>query len=267
MAGLQFSDTSTRQGLIQDCEDNLNFPAAGISGNTTLLQTFTRYINIWYHKVVTMIINSQDSWDFDDSTITTTYPIATRAMVASQRDYKFTSALWSMVGAEGASAGANAAITPLKIKRVDFTYDGSTWYKAELFDTGMTGVGLGNDTNTDGNFSPTKPYYDLSNNALNVYPLATAANVSAGAKIRIEFTRYVTEFTTASTTAQPGFDITFHRMLSLGASINFGLPKSLPQIPGLQAELMDYEQRLKQSYGQKDTDSQFRMSAAYITYE
>jgi len=340
---MQFSDTATRQGLIQDCEDLMNFPVTGISGNTTLLQTFTRNINQWYHKVITMILASQDSWDFDDITFTGTSPIVTRALVAGQRDYKFPTALWSLIQAESAavsptisiaspgvitltahgfnigdgvqftttgtlptgitagtiyyviSAGytANAFeisatlggaavnttgsqsgthsltrnISPLRIKRVDVTYDGSTYYKCELFDTGMTGVGLGNDVNTDGLFSKSKPFYDIASNGINIYPLASASDVTNGAKLRVELVRSISEFQTSDTTKTPGFDAPFHRILSYGACYDFSLTKSLPQADRLFEKTQDLEQRLKQYYGLKDTDSQFTFQPAYITYE
>lgn len=342
MAGLAYSDTSTRQGLLQDCEDNLNFPAAGITGTTALLQQFTRLINTWYSKVVTMILASQDGWDWDDSSLLTNNPIATRALVAGQRDYKFSNPLWALVNAESiagnptvtiaspgvftlvahglnigqpvsftttgalptgltagttyyviaagftadtfevsATIGGSAVNTTgsqsgthslfrglgiLRIKRVDIALDGTNYYKAEMIDTGQIGTGLGNDTNTDAQFSKTKPYYDVSNNGISVYPAALTADVTSGAKMRIEFTRMDVEFVTGDTTKQPGFDVPFHRMLSIGASYDYALIKNLPTQSGLQALLQDYEMRLKQYYGLKDTDTQFIMKSAYISY-
>lgn len=266
MAGLVFSDVSGGMGLVQDGEDNLNFPPTGISSNPSLLRQFTRSVNSWYYKIVTMILASQDSWDFDDSTISTTNPIALRPMVAAQRDYRFSTSLWQLMGAEGAANGSAASIAPLKIKRVDFTYDGSTWYKAELYDTGTSSFGTGNDTNTDSNFNKNTPYYDLASNSLNVYPLATSTDVSAGAKIRIEFTRGVTEFTVSDTTKAPAIDVAFHRMISLGASYDYAVIKTLPTAIGFQNLLADYEMRLKQYYGQKITDTQFILKAAYTDY-
>src|SRR5579872_319914 len=113
MAGLQFSDTSaSRNGLLQDCEDNLNLGVTGITSNTNLLSTFTRYINTWYHKVVTMILEAQDDWDFDDLN-NTDYPVATTPLVANQRDYTFP-----------------ASLKILKIKRVDISYDSTNWFRA-----------------------------------------------------------------------------------------------------------------------------------------
>src|SRR4051812_2702239 len=89
--------------------DTTQYPAA-----TRLIST-----NRWLHKIWTMILASQDEWQIDDINTTATYPTATRALIAAQRDYAFTVALWSLIGKEGGSAGANAAIAPLKIRRID----------------------------------------------------------------------------------------------------------------------------------------------------
>src|ERR1051326_6234901 len=91
--------------------------------------------NRWMHKVWTMILTSQDGWDVDDLN-QTDYPVATTPLVASQRDYTIPTSLKA-----------------LKIKRVDVTYDGSTYYKCEPWDSSETGEGLGNATNTDPRFS------------------------------------------------------------------------------------------------------------------
>ena len=263
---MQYSDTSGKSGLLQDCEFWTGLGDAGITGNATLKAQFTSFINRWYHKTITMILESQDDWDFDDYSITSTAPIATRAMVAARRDYSFNSANWSLIGREGGAAGSSAAIFPLKVSRVDVTYDGTNYYKAEPFDSQQTGLGLGNDTNTDGRFSTTSPFYDIRNNALWIYPLASAADVTAGAKIRVTFFREPAEFATSDTTKEPGFDEAFHRMLSIGASLDWALAKSLPVKSELAALLQDYERRLKQHYGNKDTDVKYQLTPAYQDY-
>jgi len=115
---LPFSDTTNKNGLIQRCETYTGLGDGGISGNAVLLKQFTALLNSATYKAITMIFDSQDDWDFDDNSITTTYPIVTRALVAGQRDYKFTSVQWSLLGVEGGAASSSTAITPLKIKRV-----------------------------------------------------------------------------------------------------------------------------------------------------
>ena len=246
---MQFNDTTSRTGLLQDCEDLLGLGALAITGNTTLLQTFTRNINSWYHKVVTMLLSSQDDWDFDDSN-KTDYPIATTPLVAGQRDYSFSTTL-----------------KLLKIKRADITYDGVNYYPLLKFDSSMAGYGLGNDTQTDARFSKTEPYADYKANSIWIYPLPSASDVSAGGKIRIEFYREITEFTTSSTTSEPGFDEPFHRILSIGAAFDYAMAKQLPQKKDLWTLLQDYEARLKQYYSKRSDDQSGVVMGAYINYK
>jgi len=246
---MDFSNTTSKSGLLQDCEFWCGFDDAGITGNATLKAQFTGRLNDWYHKVVTMILAAQDAWDWDD-TNKTNYPVATTPLVASQRDYTFPTSL-----------------KILKIKRVDVTYDGSTYYKVEPFDSSETGLGLGNDTTVDARFSKTSPFYDLKSTSIWLYPMASAADVTAGGKLRIEFFREPTEFTTSDTTAEPGFDEPFHRMLSLGASLDYCVRQSLPQKNDLAALLKDYEERLRLYYGRKDQDTNPQLKPADTDYE
>lgn len=248
MAGLAFNDTSGGQGLIQECEFLTNLGVASISGNTALLKDFTRLINIWYHKAVTMILQSQDDWNWSDNN-DSSYPIATTPMIAGQRDYTFA----NLIGL-------------IKIRRVDYTLDGTNWYRVNPFDSQSVGLGLGNDTITDGRFDRSQPFYDPRSNAIFIYPEATAADVAAGATIRVEYIRDITEFTTSSTTTVPGFDAAFHRILAVGASRDWAIAKQLPKATTLAAELQDLEARLIQHYGSRDTDMQWVMKPSNINY-
>ena len=263
---MKFNDTTNGQGLIQECEFNCGLGDTGISGDSAMLAHFVRLLNARYYNVITMILDSQDDWDFDDNTITSTYPIATRVMVAGQRDYKFTATSWSLIGAEGGSAGANAAIAPLKIKRIDVTYDGTNYYRAEAFDAQQTGLGLGNDTNTDQRFDKSAPKVDVRDNALWIYPLANASDVSSGAKIRVEFQREPTEWTAATTNAEPGIDEPWHRMIAIGASWDFARARGLAAEKSLASQYLEYEQRLRRYYGTKNENSPRILTPTYIDY-
>ena len=81
-----YSDVTNDSGLIQECEFLTNVGTTGISGNAQRLQDFTRLINSRYHQVVTMILHSQNSWDYDDINHTD-FPILTTNLVANQPDY------------------------------------------------------------------------------------------------------------------------------------------------------------------------------------
>lgn len=248
---MQFSDTTNKSGLMQDCEFWCNLGDTGITGDTTLKAHFTKNINHWYHQVVAMILQSQDEWDFDDAN-NTDYPILTTPLVADQRDYTIPT-----------------SEKILKIKRVDICYDGTgnTCYKAEPFDSNESGLGLGNDTETDARYSKNKPKYDIVGNSIWIYPRANAANVANGGVIRMEWTREITEFVAGDTTKEPGFDEPFHRMLSLGASFDYLLTRDVERSGNIKKLLEEYEKRLKQYYGSKQTDRNYLLKPAYVNYE
>lgn len=210
-------------------------------------------INLWYQKVVTMILEAADSTDFDDGR-NTTYPILTTPMVASQRDYSIP-----------------VSNKVLKIKRVDVTYDGTNWYKAEPIDDGEIYFGLGNDTTTDQNFYPTTPRYDVKYNSIFLYPMPSATDVANGGTMRIEWERQITPFdsgdyTTVLTdsTVVPGFDDPFHPMLAYGAAFEQATSRQLPQLAQITSELADYETRLRVAYGRKDWDRRLLFKPDYL---
>lgn len=214
-------------------------------------------INLWYQKIVSMIFESQDDSDFDDQR-NTTYPIETTPLAAGQRDYPIP-----------------VSENVLKIKRVDITYNGSNYYRATPFDNGVPEWGFGNPTDEDTNMIQQAPRYDLQYNSIFIYPLATAADVAAGAKIRIEWERAVVPFSktadyaavamSASTTI-PGIDVTWHPMLAYGAAYEFANANNLPQLANLKQDLLDWEARLRMAYGRKNLDTILSLRPAYDSY-
>lgn len=237
---MQYSDVTNDTGLIQD----ITF-WTGADTNAYTLKDRTRNINSWYHRVVTMILRAQDEWDFDDVNHTD-FPILTTDLVASQQDYSIP-----------------ASEKVLKIKRLEVSYDGTNWYKAEPID--VNEIGTATDTTTiANNFVKTKPYYDLQNGSLFLYPIPDS-NVTGG--LKIWWTREIDEFTTADTTQEPGIDEPFHRMLSIGAAYDYAIKKGLQVSDRLKAELIEYEQRITQYYGSKQNDRQMNLKPAYVDYE
>ena len=202
-----------------------------------------------------MILESIDETDFDDARATD-YPILTTPM-AAQRDYSIP-----------------VSEKVLKIKRVDVTYDGTNYVRAEPLDDSEIPYGLGNDSITDSNFSTAAPRYDVSYNSLWLYPMPTASQVSAGGKIRIEWTRQITPFTSADytsvltdSTVVPGFDDPFHPILYWGAAFEFATKRNLPQLPAINAQLQDYELRLRAAYGRKNKDRRLAFIPDNINYQ
>lgn len=202
-----------------------------------------------------MIFESQDDTDFDDQR-RTTYPIETTPLVAGQRDYSIP-----------------VSESVLKIKRIDITYDGTNYYRATPFDDGVPEWGMGNPTNEDVNMIKQAPRYDIKYNSIFVYPLAVASDVSAGAQMRIEWEKNITPFTAADYTTDPndstvilGFDAPFHPIVAYGAAYEFANANNLPQLQNIKSDLVDWEARLRQAYGNKDKDTMLSLRPAYDSY-
>lgn len=220
---MQYSDTTNKNGIIQRYERHTLLGDGVVSGDDTILKQATADINETIYDLTTLIIASNDNFDFDDPN-KTDYPIATTPLVAGQRDYQFDS------------------ISFLKLKRVDVTWDGTNYYKAEPFDSATYQEGLGNDAQTDKNFSKLAPAYDPKGFGFWLYPLADAADVTAGAKARIEFTRAYDEFTYSDVTAVPPIERPFHDLIAIGAALKN------PSLPDKQY------QKLVNLYGQERGD-------------
>jgi len=240
---MQFNDTSTRKGLIQDCEFWTGIGDGQISGITANLQHFTRLINSRYQQVVTMILDSMDEWDFDDNN-KTDFPILTTSLVASQQDYAL-------------------PVTALKLKRVEVSYDGgTTWARANPIDINEMSHPT-DTTSIAGHFSTAAPYYDVQYGSLFLYPIPSA-NSTNGLKMWV--TREVTEFTTSDTTLEPGFDEPFHRMLAIGAALDWAIAKQLENKKDLASLYMEYEARLRPYYSAKNKDRKYVLKPAYVNY-
>lgn len=233
---MQFSNTTTKGGILQRCELNLSLPDGAITGDATLLAYFTGLANETYNELFTEILASQDSWDFDDSNHTD-FAIATTPFIASQRDYKFATTL-----------------EILKIKRMDVTYDGSTYVPCNPVDSSEFNFGIGNATNEDTNFSKDSPAYDVKADSIWIYPLPNATDVAAGGEIRLEFSRDLDDFATTDTTQEPGIDRPFHDLIPLGASMKYAIIKNMDNAKNLKSLFDERLFAMKGYYARKQED-------------
>lgn len=87
-----FSETNTRDGLIQECERICNLGVAGISGNSQLLKDFTSRINQGLDRFYSLAFEVDTLWNFDGRN-QTDLPVAVTNLVSGQQDYQFASEL------------------------------------------------------------------------------------------------------------------------------------------------------------------------------
>jgi hypothetical protein len=194
-----YNDTSNKNGIIQRYERHSQLGDGVVSGDTTLLKQVTADINETVHELTNEIILAHDNFDWDDP-YRTDYPVATTPLTLN-RDYQFDN------------------ISFLKIKRVDVSYDRVNYYRANAFDSATYQEGLGNDTNTDANFSKTNPFYDPKGFGFWLYPKASQADIDAGGLVRVEFFRTFDEYTYDDTTKEPPIDRPFHDLIAIGAAL------------------------------------------------
>lgn len=195
-----WNDTSGRLGAVQEMEDICGLGATGITGNTALFQQFTRWANKWSVIGMKIALNAQDGWDVDDPNWTT-YPSGTYTGTTN-RDYVFSS-----------------TEQLLKLKTVGMTYDGTNYVKATPLDTSdpeYTNVKA--DPNIDSLFSSFTPRYDPKANAIDIYPKFTAAQVTAGAKVYVEFYREPKALATSGTDS---YILPFPDLVTKGASYEY----------------------------------------------
>lgn len=242
---MQFSNTTTQDGLIQDCE----FVAFGDNGfgqvanNSNRLKAFTGLINRAMDKVTTLILSSDGRWEFDDTNYTD-LPIGVATLVNGQQDYSL-------------------SVTHLRVLRVEIMDQNGDYYKIDPFDLqDITRQGMTEFMNGAG--SPR--FYDIQGGSIFLYPKPQTGYVTFLAGIKIYFQRDSTYFTTADTTKEPGFAQMFHRLVSRWATYDYALARQLPIKKDLRDEITVLEQQLTDFYATRDPDDGIAIRTEYASW-
>lgn len=207
-------------------------------------------ISIWQGKLVSMILESNDDAGYDDPRHGD-FPIQASNFVANQRRYSF-----------AVSDGV------VSFDRVDVTYDGTTWYKAEPIDTTRLDFSMGDGDSTasenkvDSYFSTSEPRYDIEGGfTVAIYPRPTAST----GKVVVRCSRNakpVTESDVSTGTASLGFDSNFHYLLAYGPAWEFASAHQLSNVADIASVLADGESRLRKQYGRKQPDYQMSVTSS-----
>jgi len=242
---MDFSDTTNKDGLIQDCELLLGMADGDISGNATLLKQFTMLIYAWYRRVNSWIWEVTGTWEYDDSNYTD-LPIATTTIVNEQQDYEIPSVAQKIDRVEVLDSDGNyQLITPIDKSQI------KTSAMSEFYET----PGL-----------PT--CYDLIGRSLVLYPKPSISNVTAAKGLKLYFTRDIDEFASTATTTAPGFVSNFHRILSLGASYDYAISYEMnTKANFLKGQINEMVEELKKFYGQRHRDMPTRFEPKRRNYK
>lgn len=242
---LQFSNTTTQNGIIQRIERTLGFNPADISGNTTRLAQFTGDINVTMDEVVSIIIQADGRWQWDD-TNHTDYPIIITDLVSGQRDYPFL------------TDGSGNLI--LDVFRVMVKDEIGIYHEIQPVDQQTANNNRENtDTIIDGqNKSGVPTRYDKTANAV-FLDLIPNYNSEDGLKLFIN--RESSYFTTSDTTKKAGFAGIFHEYLVLKPAYNYARDKGLQSLERLEKDVLAMRQEIQRYYGMRERDTPRRLQA------
>lgn len=232
---MQFNDTLTKSGILQDCEFWLFASNYGqITNDTNLLNTFTALSNRALDSVVTKILESDSRWQYDDTTYTD-YPIANTDIVSGQRDYVL-------------------SVSHLKITRVEAKDSSGNWVKLTPID--LADIPNARDEFMDADGDPR--YYDKMGNSLFLYP---SANYNSTAGLKVYYQREPNYFVSTDTTKKAGFVNILHRLIPLKACYDFAIANNLTdKITVLNNEIQTKEMELIKFYGRRNKDEKTRIT-------
>jgi hypothetical protein len=233
---MTLSDVQSRITFLTDANTN-NFP------NPDRLIA----INTARDDIHLQILESQDEWDFDDKN-NTDFAILTTDLLADQSDYALPSNI-------------------IKIKRVEITYDGTNWHKAQPIDVNEDSDPTNTSSIAD-NYSVSEPFYDIQNNSIILYPIPSSA-VTNGLKIWDD--RSLTEFSLSDLTtgtSELGFDRQIDDLVPLKASYDYLLAKTNDKgkIDRIDKKIKELEDKLRKLYGSKQRDRNYSMASAFVDY-
>lgn len=235
---LVFSDTSTKQGLIQACESSL-FGDNGygkISGDTDLLADFTRRLNDGLNRVASLIMQADGRWQWDDNN-NADYPISSTGLVADQQDYTFT-------------------VSHLKIIRVEVKDQQGNWHLVTPFDQ----RDVNDKALTEFLAESSLPqFYDKLANSLFLYP---RPNFSQDLSLKVYFQRPPVYFSaTGADTRVPGFNSLYHNLVALIACRDYALDRQLSSAKGLAERVQLGEQDVQDAYSLRSKDEHISLAA------
>lgn len=241
---MQFSDTSTKNGLIQECETWLfgsNYGA--ITNDTNALATFTRLLNHGLNETANLIMQADGRWSYDD-TNQTDFPIATTTLVAGQQDYQMSTEFLAIEAVEvRQSNGDYYALSPIDIQ--DIRRQGLSI--TEFMD--QSGLPI---------------YYDVRGQSILLYPAPATGQVTTTAGLKVYYKRNPSYFVAEDTTKQPGIPSLFHDIPALFACAKYAKSNTMSdKAREIDAELARRSQELQMHYAKRNIDHKPVIRARY----
>lgn len=226
-----YSDTSTKLGLLQDCEQLIFGNYGDITNNSDRLYDFNARINRAYDKLATLIMSCDGRWQFDDTNYTD-LPIGSTNIVSGQQDYSFDVEYLDVLKVVlQDSAGIKYILIPIDINdpiALPYLIQPST----------IQGI---------------PAYYDKLGGSILLYP---TPNYSRTLALTVYYQRKPSYFVYTDTTKPVGISSIFHRYLSLEASSDYAISKGLSTKNDLAERVKEMEANIEDFYSKRSKDEQ-----------
>lgn len=223
---MQFSGSTTKNDLISDITWLL-----GQDENAFKREDRTRCINERYRLIWTMIFQSYGGWKFMDDNIsdtTTGLPYTDQTLTSGTALYSLPSESMSINSISVIGQGGSRQLSLKGISYEEYERMGGDAFN---------------------NSSAMPRYYIPQGDTIRLIP---TPNYTVSNGLRIYFDQGISSFLPTDTTKVPGFNENFHRMLSIGAALDYAMARELKDKVAYLSNLWnDYEFRLKRFYASR----------------
>src|SRR3954469_10147135 len=202
------SDTTNKNGLIQECEFWCEFPDGGISETSLLLKQFVSRLNRAYDRLMPVLLSSGDTMRWDDTLNHTKHPVATFNITSGTNDYQFlqdeqSNSILNIVAVHILPSSTSTEY--VELPRI--TLDDPRAERAMYPNPSATGV----------------PGAFVERNSTVFFDVVPNYSATSGGKFFFE--RSPNYFTSSALTQSPGIPEPYHPLLALYASLDWVLVK------------------------------------------
>lgn len=219
-----YSDLTNSQGIVQDI-----YFGVSANSNSYPIADVTRAVNNGVDKVSSIILQSDNRWQFDDKNFTT-LPIATTDLISGQQDYEFDGSFLEVE----------------KVMVADSTGNYQEVFNIDIHDQGIQSYLQ----NQSGNTGQPRRYDVIGNSIL----LDARPNYAYTGGLKVWFKRKADYFTTTDTIKVPGFASQFHKYLSLYGQYEYAHAKGLAKKETLERDMLQMEKEIASYYAKRSAD-------------
>ncbi len=226
-----FTDDTTKQGIVE----KIRFMTKA-NATSYPIEDITREVNAALDTYFTIAMTSNNNWEMDDISYTD-FAVSITDLVADQTQYIMPAGL----------------IDVLKVKALD---EAGNWYTLRPIDQMDVFQPLEESFKT----SAQPVYYDKRADGIFLYPATDYASTGG---LKIEWKRNANYFITTDTTKEPGIPTIHHPYLTLDPSMTYNITNGKSNKADLVNQKAEWEERIKQYWSYRGSDSPLRVIPAW----